>query len=338
MISKNTLVRLKTIDACLCRHQRLWTIEDIRQACEDALYEYEGITSVSIRTIQRDIELMRSDKLGYNAPIVVKDKKYYTYEDPNYSITQLPLSKHDLAELSSAMDIIRHYVGFKGMSGQEDILTRMQDRIQSQESHRQVVFIETNNRLKGLDFLGVLYEYIVAKQPLEIDYKSFKARRESTFHFSPYLLKEFNNRWFLFGYNHNKKTIQNIALDRIIAVRKDEKYTFVENRFFDPDTYFNEMVGVSRDLESTPELVILRVTQAHAPYLLTKPLHDSQQLVKKEHNGSIVISLNVIINHELEGKILALGSFVEVLAPRLLRQNIATQILMAASQYSNQIQ
>jgi len=55
-----------------------WTLQDLIDACSDALYEYEGIDrGVSKRTVQSDIQIMRSDKLGYNAPIVVVDRKYY---------------------------------------------------------------------------------------------------------------------------------------------------------------------------------------------------------------------------------------------------------------------
>lgn len=75
------------------------------------------------------------------------------------------------------MEIIRHYGGFRDMAGQEDILARIQDKIQSSESHRQVVFIDTNNRLKGLDFLSVLYDHIIRKDAIEVIYQSFKARR-----------------------------------------------------------------------------------------------------------------------------------------------------------------
>lgn len=132
--NRNALMRIHTIDACLRRRNRLWTIDDLVEACEDALYEYEGISEISTRTIRRDLQLMRSEKLGYNAPIVVRDRKYYTYDDPDYSITKLPLSDVDLNELSSALDIIRHYGGFTGMSAQEDIITRLQDRLQSQEA------------------------------------------------------------------------------------------------------------------------------------------------------------------------------------------------------------
>ena len=73
-INKNALIRYKTIDACLQRRNRKWTLENLVDACSDALYEYEGIhKGVSLRTVQLDIQMMRSEKLGYNAPIMVVD-------------------------------------------------------------------------------------------------------------------------------------------------------------------------------------------------------------------------------------------------------------------------
>ena len=73
--NKNALIRYKTIDKCLQNRYRKWTLEDLIEACSDALYEYEGkMMNVSKRTIQLDIQTMRSDKLGYNAPIIVVDR------------------------------------------------------------------------------------------------------------------------------------------------------------------------------------------------------------------------------------------------------------------------
>ena len=76
-LNKNALIRYKTIDKCLQNRFRDWTLNDLIDACSNALYEYEGRdVNVSKRSIQLDIQLMRSDKLGYNAPIVVYSKKY----------------------------------------------------------------------------------------------------------------------------------------------------------------------------------------------------------------------------------------------------------------------
>lgn len=335
-ISRNTLMRIKTLDECLCRRQRKWTLEDLHKACQDALAEYEGVDSLSLRTTQRDIELMRSGKLGYYAPIVVVDRKYYIYEDFDFSITRLPLSEHDLAELSSAMDIIRHYQGFSGMSGQEDILARMQDKIQYCNSHRQVVYIETNAHLKGLNFLGPLYDFINKQQPLVVKYHSFKSTREIKFHLSPYLLKEFNNRWFLLAYNKPRKELQTLALDRMVSVCADTENEFVENTFFDPETYFAEMVGVTRGIHMKPVTVTLKVDADQTPYIETKPILASQYVAKRYKDGSALFKLKVILNRELERVILGYGNHIEVIAPRILRHNVAKALLMASAHYTNQ--
>ena len=105
--NKNALIRYKTIDRCLRNRFRLWTIDDLTEACSDALYEMEGITKgVSVRTVQGDLQIMRSDKLGYNAPIEVFDKIYYRYADPNYSINEMPLTEEDCRLLKQAVEML----------------------------------------------------------------------------------------------------------------------------------------------------------------------------------------------------------------------------------------
>lgn len=97
--NKNALIRYKTIDRCLRNRYRRWTLDDLVEACSDALYEMEGILrGVSVRTVQADIQIMRSDKLGYNAPIEVYDGKFYRYAEADYSISESPLTT-DMCEL-----------------------------------------------------------------------------------------------------------------------------------------------------------------------------------------------------------------------------------------------
>ena len=105
--NKNALIRYKTIDRCLRNRYRRWTIEDLVDACSDALYDMEGIRKgISLRTVQGDIQMMRSDKLGYNAPIEVYDQRYYRYADPQYSITDMPLSEDDFLLIKRAVDLL----------------------------------------------------------------------------------------------------------------------------------------------------------------------------------------------------------------------------------------
>ena len=105
--NKNALLRYRVIDQCLRNRYRRWTIEDLVDACSDALYDMEGIRKgVSLRTVQADIQMMRSDKLGYNVPIEVYDQKYYRYADPNYSIDKALLEEEDIRLIEKAIALL----------------------------------------------------------------------------------------------------------------------------------------------------------------------------------------------------------------------------------------
>ena len=111
--NKLALIRYKTIDECLKNRFRKWTLDDLIEKVSEALYEYEGITSgISKRTIQGDIQLMRSDKLGYNAPIIVADRKFYSYEDKDFSITNAPINHADVEKMKEIVGILKQFNGF----------------------------------------------------------------------------------------------------------------------------------------------------------------------------------------------------------------------------------
>ena len=135
--NKNALIRYKTIDNCLRNRYRRWTLDDLVNACSDALYDMEGIRKgVSVRTVQGDIQIMRSDKLGYNAPIEVYEHKYYRYADPDYSITDMPMSQNDYEVMQEAVDMLRQLQDFDQFTEMSDVVSRLQDKLAITESER----------------------------------------------------------------------------------------------------------------------------------------------------------------------------------------------------------
>src|SRR5882672_843098 len=147
--NRNALIRFRTIDNCLRNTARKWTLEGLVKACSAALYEFEGIDKgVSTRTVQMDIQLMRSDKLGYNAPIVVGNKKFYSYSDPTFSITNNPLSKGDLDKLTEVVDILRHFKRFSHFQEMVGMIHRLEDKVNSAKGKgKSIVHLETNENL-----------------------------------------------------------------------------------------------------------------------------------------------------------------------------------------------
>jgi predicted DNA-binding transcriptional regulator YafY len=191
--NRSALIRYKTINACLRNRLKKWTLEMLIDAVSDALYELEGIDKgISARTIQADIQMMRSDKLGYNAPIVVVNKKYYMYEDPEYSITGIPITEDDLTRMNEAVEMLRQFKGFSHFSDLNEVVQRLEDHVYATSHQTQpVIDFEKNEQLKGLGLLEPIYQAIISRQPLQIEYLSFKARHANTFIFHAWWLKEF---------------------------------------------------------------------------------------------------------------------------------------------------
>ncbi|MFC6998872.1 WYL domain-containing protein [Rufibacter roseus] len=336
-VNRNALIRFRTIDNCLRNRYRKWTLEDLIEACSEALYEYEGIDKgVSRRTVQMDLQLMRSDKLGYNAPIVVVDKKYYSYEDPDYSITNIPLTDQDLGKLTEVVEILRQFKGFTHFNELNGMVQKLEDRIYTAKTKQApIIDLEKNEHLKGLEHLDVLYQAILKKQALTLTYQSFRARDASDFTFHPYFLKEFRNRWFLVGVKKRSQPVLTLALDRIIAV-EEAQVAYVENTTIDVSAYFRDVIGVTVNPTEEPQTVELYFNADNAPYVLTKPLHHSQKLLERTGNG-IIVQLQVQLNFELEREIMGFGDCVKVLKPERLKRRIQDKMKNAAELYEKEL-
>lgn len=333
--NRNALIRFRTIDNCLRNTARKWTLDDLIEACSEALYEFEGIDKgVSIRTVQMDIQLMRSDKLGYNAPIVVANKKFYSYSDPTFSITNNPLSKGDLDKLTEVIDILRHFKRFSHFQEMVGMIHRLEDKVNSAKGKgKSIVHLETNENLRGIEFIDSVYQSIKNKQVLSLTYQSFKARTPNVFLFHAYLLKEYRNRWFLLGRKSSKGPLVNLALDRIKEIKIAADVNYIDNPDFDADEYYKDVIGVTVNEGNRPQLVHMAIDRSNAPYVITKPLHHTQKVVAKSSEG-IEITIEVILNYELEREILGFGDSITVLRPQRLRERIEKKLQFAVDNYN----
>ena len=336
-INRATLIRISTIDRCLQNRYRRWTINDLIEACTDALAEFEGrVNPVSRRTFQNDLALMRSDRLGYNAPIVVRDNKYYEYEDPDFTITHLPLNDEGLDALNSALDILRQLQCFPQLASSIETISKLNEQI-SRRTGASVpaMDMEHVDGYRGERFIGMIYDAVRKHRTITIEYQSFKASRPDTLTVYPYLLKEYRNRWFLVGEKSTNRAphVNIFALDRIHSVKFDHEHPFRKCAGFDPEHFFDDTIGVTRQIGDKPRHVVIDIDSTQAPYIESKPFHRSQKVEQRFDDGSIRISLKVVINSELMRLILGYGGHAEVIAPSQLRAKVAESVIKAADRY-----
>ena len=333
--NKNALIRYKTIDNCLRNTYKRWTLNDLVDACSDALYDCEGISKgVSVRTVQMDLQTMRSDKLGYNAPIEVYDQKYYRYSDPDFSIMNMPMSENDYQVLHEAVDMLRQLDNFEQFAEMSDVVSRLQDKLAiSKHNRKPIVHFDNVPNLKGLKLLNPLYNYIAQRQSLRIMYQPFSARKPQQYVVFPYLLKEFRNRWFLFCSRATDLLMFNLALDRIVSVEPID-VPYRDNPQFDSEHFFDNVIGVTKNIGNKPQHISFRATREQSHYIATKPVHPSQKLVSCNPNdGSCIFSIDVVINIEMYSIMMSFGPGVKLLSPRQAVTFMAKKLRQAAAQY-----
>lgn len=321
--SKAQEIRIRVIDRCLKRGN--YSNSELMDRCNEVL-KNEGREPISSRqTIVSDIDYMISN---YNAPIIPigkGNKTRYTYSDRNFSIYKQELSEEEYQSLKQALDVVQR---FKGMP-QFEWVDEIEARFRFQSGPSVVGFEDCKNNV-GIGLFSRLFEAITQKQALTITYQKFLHSEPIVYSLSPYYLKQYNNRWFLFGRGFQQKTLTNFPLDRIVRIKRCN-HPF-EATDIDFDSYFENVIGVTIPKGEKPEPVELWFSKRQLAYVETKPLHRSQKIVSKDENGGIV-HLFLIVNYELEQLLLSFGENVKVLFPTLLQDKIKERIEKSLQNY-----
>ena len=310
-INRNKLGRLLVIHEKLAT-QRKFTWRQLADACQ---YHDLVRESPSRRTIMDDIQDLRET---FNAPIPMR-KSHYFYEKP-FSLFEA-LNPKDASLIQEAIALFSQLSTLPQFAGLEDVFFKFEQRAGVMEiKQKPVVLFEQNLNYTGLQWLTPLYHALVSKQVLQVRYMTF-SNEDFTFEIHPYLLRQFRQRWYLYGWSVAENKLYNLALDRIKHVYGLEKVEFKESTITDWSQYFEPLIGVTRPENSVPVDVLIRVKKPRAFYLTTKPLHSSQIIII-ETEGFIEFQYALILNQELTAEILSLGPDAAVIEPKALRKEI----------------
>jgi predicted DNA-binding transcriptional regulator YafY len=331
-VNKNANIRYRTLDRCFRDTRRKYFIDDLIEECNEALLSYNFEGGVKRRQIFDDIKFMESEA-GYAIELdKLHDGKrvYYRYADPGFSINQQPLSQAEAQQLQQVIIMLTRFRGLSQYEWIEEVITNLECRFNLDSKSAGVVCFEQNHLLTGLEYLGSLIDAVTARQVLKISYHTYKdGGRDMDFIIHPYYLKQYNNRWFLFGRNDETGQITVIALDRIQGIESMSDIAYVATDI-DFDHYFDTIVGVTIPDDPTVETIVFRTTEKRYPYIASKPLHPSQRLVDRKQ---CILQIDVAPNFELEQKLLSFGADIEVLAPETLRERIKRKVEAAYKKY-----
>lgn len=320
-INKNALQRYLILDKCLRNPYKKYTITDLVDICNNALLELNpNSNGISKRTIYNDLSFLQSS-IGYNAEILkIKEGKFvfYRYMDTTFSITNAFLSVDQAVEFQLAIDTLDRFQNLPQFEWISKFRYRLQSEFYVTKNTRRIIYFDDNDFLEGRNWISVLYKYIQNRQVLNILYQPYGLEaRKYILH--PYILKEYNNRWFLFGLNSDYSALTNLALDRIKAISPinlDYKDSDIEW-----DDYFYDIVGVSFPKDQQLETVVVLVRNNILPLIKSKPIHGSQKIYHSKGQWSKVV-FKLFVNNEFYRCILSFGSDIVIVSPESLIEKI----------------
>jgi predicted DNA-binding transcriptional regulator YafY len=330
--NKDALSRYRWID------ERLRNKRQPKPSLEDLIaYVSEKMeASISTRTIQKDIQDMRHDpELNYHAPILYdRGSGTYRYEDETYSISNIPIDEADLQGLEIAIGILEQFRSLPVIQQFEDAILKIAASLKMNREaleHKGLIKFARATQYKGAEHIPFIVDAIKTLEVIRIAYQSFDRNEPKEHWVEPYHLREYQHRFYLIGKSQKAKggTLLTFALDRIVDIWPTNKH--FDAQHFDDASYFRHAIGITVH-EGKPENVVLSFTPHQGKYIKSQPLHPSQQVLS-DTPAECRISLNVVINPELQMLLQSYGANVKVLEPEQLVEKIKGEAAAMQARY-----
>ena len=327
--TKNLFTRIKLLDELLSDQHHDYSMDDIVDMINDRLEDMD-CESVTRRCIEKDIKYLKEKSpfgvfiKTYQVPAYDKErdraciKHCLKYEDPGFSIFQKKISKEERNLLREVLSTLGQFKGLNHFKWLDKFKSNLEIT-----QRRQIIYFSNNPYLKNSNLLGTLFDLISNEVVIRLFYHTFPNPDIRSIDFHPYLLKQYNERWYLLGAADSDNKILTFALDRIDDVKPlpEKKYLECPDELNDR---FDDIVGVTLYEDRPIEHILLWVSDIFKGYIETKPIHGSQKLKKDDAEeqlrkefpqlqGGMFFTLDCIPNHELIRVLCSYGGDLAVL-------------------------
>ena len=344
------MTRYALIDSMLANRHKAVSIQDITDFVNEHLPEFGIDEGVSKRCIEKDIEYLEwsspfsveLERYSIDATTVndrVYKKRCLRYADPTFSIFKKKLTQDEKAVLESALTTLGSFDGLDNF----EWLAELRKQLKVEE--RKPIISLSKNLVENSTLIASLFSAISNEQVVELTYRKFLDSTERKVIISPYLLKEYNRRWYIVGGAYDTNRVLNFALDRLVEIEFKTGYTFKPCET-DLEERFEEIIGVTFNEEVPLTQILFWVSDAIKGYIHTKPIHGSQIHIKGDRADKLHIlypqlqsgdflTIECRENFELIRELTAWGDDLIVLTPVSLRDRIVDRINRMKSRYQS---
>ncbi|MCX6189955.1 MAG: WYL domain-containing protein [Bacteroidetes bacterium] len=320
--NKNASFRYRIIDDCLNNKFRKFSAAAILEKIKEKTNH-----DLSLDMLHKDFAVLRNE---FHAPLQY-DRVNHCYKySKKFSLNGISITEEETKIIDNSIAALSLFKGTPFLKEYENIIDKLEVGRNYDATRHHFIQIELPNIDSGIRWFDPLYHSISEKKSIILTYQGFgKEAKDHTI--SPYLLKEYRNRWYLVGYSLQSKNIKTFALDRLQKI--DESIApYVNSINFNATEYFKYSLGITRVNEQAPIELVLEFSESNLPYILSQPMHHSQKIIIQTPT-SVTISIKVYESHELDMSILGYGAGVKVLEPENYKNKLKSIIALMKKLY-----
>ena len=260
----------------------------------------------SQRTTERDIEAIRND---FGLEITFNHERGGYYIDFDNSIN------------------VESFFRFLEIVNTAELLT--ESLSESKEALNHISF-DTGGGLKGIEQLKPLLRAIKENRVISFGHFNFHTEKSKHYTIQPYLLKEYQNRWYIIGVPIGTNELRTFGIDRTQDLNIKAE-TFTPDKNITPLENFENTIGLVYSFRKQQK-VVLSFTPNQGRYIKSLRWHKSQNVII-DNDKECRIELDIIPNYELTQKILMHADTVTVLEPDWLVEEIKTFLKSTLDKY-----
>lgn len=280
---------------------------------------------------------MRANKMDFETKKLENGYMGYRYPKCDESPVASLLSSQKKMRLKQLERLVKSSTGLFPDSWLADLIGSA--RQLSQHKAASIIGFNQNARYSYIHFVPTFFDAIERCQVVSFYYSPGFADDSVEIIFHPYFIKEYNQRWFVFGKSFDREghklKYAICALDRIRGNIQNEEMEYMKNTDGKSyEHYLDDIIGVTRPSKGKVEHIIIKCNDTNAANRIhTKPLHRSQKRIEEEEMD-YTFSIDVIPNPELYAMLLSYGSSIKILSPASVAEEIKKRAEKLLSVYS----
>ncbi|MGB2129343.1 MAG: helix-turn-helix transcriptional regulator [Flavicella sp.] len=332
-INKHALIRYQTLDACFSNSGRNYYIDDLLNACNEALETFNSDTAgIQKRQLFDDIKFMESSQ-GWSIPLErIKDGKkvHYRYADSKFSIHKKAWKYSKKSTKNNILLLCEKIKKEEKNTSLLHLVSHIELHIKDNQSENSFISFENNTDMDVWGNCSHLLKAIQERNIVDIQLHKDYTTKNDIEHFEPFYIKEFEKRWYLLGKRTKDTVLTSIPLEQIKHIENTALY--YKDHTIDFDSYFESIYGLTATTQ--PIEIVCEVTAELAEELRQKPLHRSQYISSK-NNGVLHLTLHLRPNNALEAKILSYGAKLQIISPAEFRKSIRQRVENMRENYND---